>query len=113
MKRPAALVLRPLTATPLIATSSTTMSPTIILSALALYLATVFAKVAQQSWSTDALRVPVMLGVMSQCPDALLCETLFDKVIPRVAEKIDLSFAYVATYAAGTYTLTNRAGLIG
>ena len=49
-----------------------------------------------------------MLGVMSQCPDALLCETLFDKVIPRVAGKIDLSFAYVATYAASTYTLTNR-----
>jgi len=37
------------------------------------------------------------LGVMSRCPDALLCETLFDKVIPRVAEKIDLSLAYVAT----------------
>ena len=92
------------------------MFPTIALSALALYLATVFAtpRVAQQSWSTDALRVPVMLGVMSQCPDALLCETLFDKVIPRVAGKIDLSFAYVATYAASTYTLTNRrAGLIG
>lgn len=92
-----------MTATPPIATSSTTMFPTIALSALALYLATVFAtrQVAQQSWSTaDALRVPVMLGVMSRCPDALLCETLFDKVIPRVAEKIDLSLAYVATYAA-------------
>jgi len=34
---------------------------------------------------------------MSQCPDALLCETLFDKVIPRVAEKIELSLSYVAT----------------
>jgi len=34
---------------------------------------------------------------MSRCPDALLCETLFDKVIPRVAEKIDLSLAYIAT----------------
>jgi len=46
---------------------------------------------------TDAHhRVPVMLGVMSRCPDALLCETLFDKVIPKVAPKIDLSLAYVA-----------------
>jgi len=100
VKRPTRPCTPPLTATPSIATASTTMSPTIALSALALYLATVFAtpRVAQQSWSsTDALRVPVILGVMSQCPDALLCETLFDKVIPRVAEKIDLSFAYVAT----------------
>jgi hypothetical protein len=48
---------------------------------------------------TDAHhRVPVMLGVMSRCPDALLCETLFDKVIPKVAPKIDLSLAYVARY---------------
>jgi len=88
---------------------------TTIPTALTLYLATVFAtpKVAQQSWSIDALRVPVILGVMSQCPDALLCETLFDKVIPRVAEKIELSLAYVATYDASTYTLTNRAELIG
>ncbi|KAI0307104.1 hypothetical protein B0F90DRAFT_1622366, partial [Multifurca ochricompacta] len=43
-------------------------------------------------------RVPVTLGVMSRCPDALLCETLFDKVIPRVANKIDLSLAYVARH---------------
>jgi hypothetical protein len=43
-------------------------------------------------------RVPVTLGVMSRCPDALLCETLFDKVIPKVAPKIDLSLTYVAKY---------------
>jgi hypothetical protein len=43
-------------------------------------------------------RVPVMLGVMSRCPDALLCETLFDNVIPKVAPKIDLSLAYLAKY---------------
>ena len=51
----------------------------------------------QQSWSISTRRVPVTLGVMSRCPDALLCETLFDKVIPRVAEKIDIALAYVAT----------------
>lgn len=56
---------------------------------------------AQKPWSiqntfTNNLRVPVVLGVMSRCPDALLCETLFDKVIPKVADKIDLSLAYVA-----------------
>jgi hypothetical protein len=56
---------------------------------------------AQNPWSiqnsfTSNLRVPVVLGVMSRCPDALLCETLFDNVIPKVADKIDLSLAYVA-----------------
>lgn len=62
---------------------------------------------AQESWSipnsfTDGLRVPVILGVMSRCPDALLCETLFDKVIPKVAEKIEVSLAYVARYGHNT-----------
>lgn len=56
------------------------------------------ARPVQHSWSSNTLRVPVTLGVMSRCPDALLCETLFDNVIPRVAEKINLSLAYVATY---------------
>jgi len=53
---------------------------------------------AQESWSfpNSVTRVPIILGVMSRCPDALLCETLFDKVIPKVAQKIDLSLAYVA-----------------
>ncbi len=43
---------------------------------------------------------------MSRCPDALLCETLFDKVIPRVAEKIDLSLAYIARYFTSTAAST-------
>lgn len=81
---------------------------------LSLCLVTVCASArpVQQSWSSNSLRVPVILGVMSRCPDALLCETLFDKVIPRVAEKIDLSLAYVATYVP-THTFSNPSGLIG
>ncbi|KAI0254750.1 hypothetical protein BJV78DRAFT_1273821 [Lactifluus subvellereus] len=67
---------------------------------LSLYVAAAYASPTdvQESWSTltNTRRVPVTLGVMSRCPDALLCETLFDKVIPRVAQKIDLSLAYVA-----------------
>lgn len=70
------------------------------------------ARPVQQSWSSNSLRVPVTLGVMSRCPDALLCETLFDSVIPRVAEKIDLALAYVATYVP-TQTPSNPSGLIG
>lgn len=66
---------------------------------------------AQGSWSipgsfTNNLRVPVTLGVMSRCPDALLCETLFDKVIPKVADKIDLSLAFIARHGHG-HTLSS------
>ena len=70
-----------------------------IASVLSLYLVAASATptAVQQSWSISTRRVPVTLGVMSRCPDALLCETLFDKVIPRVAEKIDIALAYVAT----------------
>ncbi|KAI9467074.1 hypothetical protein BJY52DRAFT_1111560 [Lactarius psammicola] len=75
-----------------------------IIQSLSLFFATAHANSvteAQGSWSipgsfTNNLRVPVTLGVMSRCPDALLCETLFDKVIPKVAEKIDLSLTFVA-----------------
>jgi hypothetical protein len=70
------------------------------------------ARPVQQPWSSNFLRVPVTLGVMSRCPDALLCETLFDSVIPRVTEKIELSLAYVATYVP-TQTLSDPSGLIG
>jgi hypothetical protein len=52
----------------------------------------------QRPWSTDKHRVPVTLGVMSRCPDALFCESVFDDVRRREAEKINLSFAYLATY---------------
>ncbi len=69
----------------------------LVVLSLCLVAAHVSARPVQQPWSSNSLRVPVTLGVMSRCPDALLCETLFDNVIPRVDEKIDLSLAYVAT----------------
>ncbi|KAF8505830.1 hypothetical protein F5888DRAFT_1791801 [Russula emetica] len=70
-----------------------------VVTTLSLCLVAVYssARPVQHSWSSNLLRVPVTLGVMSRCPDALLCETLFDSVIPRVTEKIELSLAYVAT----------------
>ncbi|KAI0832295.1 hypothetical protein BC628DRAFT_1310066 [Trametes gibbosa] len=43
------------------------------------------------------VRVPVVLGVMSRCPDAVLCETVFDHVLERVEDKIDLSLTFVGT----------------
>lgn len=43
-------------------------------------------------------RVPVQLGVMSKCPDALLCESTFNAVIEKVGDKIDMSLVYIAEY---------------
>jgi len=42
------------------------------------------------------IRVPVTLGVMSQCPDAMLCEAVFDQVLKRVMDIVDLNLTYVA-----------------
>ncbi|KIK65286.1 hypothetical protein GYMLUDRAFT_38721 [Collybiopsis luxurians FD-317 M1] len=42
------------------------------------------------------IKVPVHLGVMSRCPDALLCENLFDAVLKKVSDKIDLQLVYIA-----------------
>ncbi len=44
------------------------------------------------------VKVPVQLGVMSKCPDAILCETVFDSVRNKVKDKIDLSLTYIAKY---------------
>ena len=43
----------------------------------------------------DEVKVPVTLGVMSRCPDALICEATFDKVVPQVIDKIDLSLSFI------------------
>ncbi|PCH41160.1 hypothetical protein WOLCODRAFT_69436 [Wolfiporia cocos MD-104 SS10] len=45
----------------------------------------------------DDVKVPVTLGVMSRCPDALLCESVFDHVLKRVANKVDLSLTFIGT----------------
>jgi len=45
----------------------------------------------------DRIRVPVELGVMSRCPDALACEAVFDQVLKEVGrEKMDVTLVYVA-----------------
>jgi hypothetical protein len=48
--------------------------------------------------SIDIVKVPVTLGVQSRNSDALLCQTVFDRVLKRVADQVDLTFAYVAEY---------------
>ncbi|KAI9001439.1 hypothetical protein BD414DRAFT_474639 [Trametes punicea] len=54
---------------------------------------------AYTSSLSDA-KVPVVLGVMSRCPDAMLCETVFDHVLERVADKVDLSLTFIGTLNA-------------
>ena len=41
------------------------------------------------------LKVPVVLGVMSRCPDAHLCESVFDEVVQHVEDKIDLTLTFL------------------
>ena len=42
------------------------------------------------------IKVPIQLGVMSRCSDALLCESKFNEVLSRVIDKVDLSLIYIA-----------------
>ncbi|KDQ64492.1 hypothetical protein JAAARDRAFT_145274 [Jaapia argillacea MUCL 33604] len=52
--------------------------------------------VVQEPFSTISdVKVPVVLGVMSRCPDALMCESVFDRVVHRVADKINLTMTYL------------------
>jgi len=41
------------------------------------------------------VKVPIQLGVMSRCPDALLCESIFGEVLDRVIDKVNLSLVYI------------------
>lgn len=49
-----------------------------------------------QTAISDDMKVPVVLGVMSRCPDAILCESVFDRVLQRVGDKIDISLSFIA-----------------
>ena len=53
-------------------------------------------------------KVPVQLGVMSRCPDALLCESVFNEVLNRVVDKVDLSLIYIAKYVKVTTVLLSN-----
>ncbi|KAG6900975.1 hypothetical protein C0993_004413 [Termitomyces sp. T159_Od127] len=48
------------------------------------------------AYNFEDVKVPVQLGVMSRCPDALLCENVFDDVLQDVSNKINISLVYVA-----------------
>lgn len=58
-------------------------------------------QIINSSPSVDDVKVPVQLGVMSKCPDALLCESVFDEVVRQhgVWDKVDLELVYIAKWA--------------
>lgn len=92
-------------------TSSATsnLSPTIIMHILSLAFVSLFAlsshagvlhpllDQSSAAWSAvqDGTKVPVVLGVMSGCPDAILCESVFDRVLERVKDKVDLTLTFI------------------
>ena len=41
------------------------------------------------------VKVPVVLGVMSRCPDAQLCESVFEQVLRKVDKKVDISLTFI------------------
>jgi len=47
------------------------------------------------SVNDGSIKVPVQLGVMSRCPDALICEATFNEVLKKVNDKVDLSLVYI------------------
>lgn len=40
-------------------------------------------------------KVALELAVMSQCPDALICESVINEVLPKVANKVNLTLHYI------------------
>ncbi|KAF8076375.1 hypothetical protein FPV67DRAFT_1405948 [Lyophyllum atratum] len=56
----------------------------------------IFSQDSTKFWVSDDVKVPVQLGVMSRCPDALLCESVFNDVVQKASDKMNLSLVYVA-----------------
>jgi hypothetical protein len=56
-----------------------------------------FQCVLTRIYTTSLIGTQVILGVMSRCPDAITCETVFDKVLERVGDKVDMSLAFIGT----------------
>ena len=58
-------------------------------------LQTPFTDQTSTTYSATEVKVPVVLGVMSQCPDAILCEAVFNRALEHVADIIDLSLTFI------------------
>lgn len=51
------------------------------------------------------VKVELMLGVMSQCPDAILCESVMDDVLKHVANKVHFSLSFLASWVQESFWL--------
>ncbi|KAJ7276391.1 hypothetical protein B0H12DRAFT_18720 [Mycena haematopus] len=80
--------------------SSMTISRTTVFMSIIVAMASAIRDVRHDSQfrlQQQGIRVSVELGVMSRCPDALLCESVFDQVLEKVGpQKMDLNLIYVA-----------------
>lgn len=57
----------------------------------------------------QGVRVPVTLAVMSACPDAILCESVFDEVIGRLGHyKVAINLAYIARFVPSPTSLVSQ-----
>lgn len=57
-------------------------------------------RLANQLDSKPARAVDVSLGVMSHCPDAVLCESVWDKAIDSgIGNQMNLQLIFIGTYA--------------
>jgi hypothetical protein len=75
------------------------MRPFVVLAAILPTILTVHFQTfdhCQNHVNVADIKVQVQLGVMSRCRDPLLCESRFNEVLDKVAEKVELSFIYVA-----------------
>ena len=81
---------------------STTMFAIIILVCVAITSAAFtidngqdYQRPLRMPYKKQDIKVPVVLGVMSRCPDALLCESVFEQVLRRVNDKVDISLTFI------------------
>jgi len=57
----------------------------------------------------QGVRVPVTLAVMSACPDAIICESVFDEVIGRLGHfKVAIGLTYIGRFAPAPSSLAPR-----
>ncbi|KAH7887749.1 hypothetical protein F5I97DRAFT_1935825 [Phlebopus sp. FC_14] len=68
---------------------------------------------ASQAALVEDVKVSVVLGVMSRCPDAILCESVWDRVLQRVGDKVDISLSFIANpnTSDATYGVTCMHGV--
>ena len=65
-----------------------------------------------QDYTVQDVKVPLTLGVMSQCPDALLCESVIDRVLQRVWDKVDLSLSFIGRWVNKIHPYFDLLGLM-